>query len=241
VQASVKVFQGGICKVQHSLSPTILGSISREQAIEFDRKTIVEVGIPGVVLMENAGSKAAELLMKANQKREPTLILCGKGNNGGDGMVIGRYLYQHGFPLRLVLLCDPKQLKDEAAIQWKIMQSIPIDRQAIDPQTWKSHAADWERFPVHVDALFGTGLSSPMRAPFPDLLQWWNDTSAFKVALDLPSGLCANTGKGLPVSLKANQTYTFIAPKNGFYLNDGPDHVGEVRVIDIGIPRFLFH
>ena len=214
--------------------------LTREQSQALDQKTIQEIGIPALVLMETAGAQVAYRLMLENPHRLPTLILSGKVNNGGDGAVLARWLWNHHYPVKLFLLADPLQLKGEALIQWEILQKLPLETQAISPECWSSFQLEWQTFPIWVDALFGTGLQNTLKSPYPDLFHWYNQQASFKVAVDLPSGLCANTGQLLPEALKADLTCTFMAPKIGFFRNFGPAYVGKLQVIDIGIPRHLF-
>lgn len=213
--------------------------LTREQSQTIDRLAIQEIGISGLVLMENAGVQVAHILMKENPLRLPALILCGKGNNGGDGAVIARYLWNHHYPVQTVLLAHPEELQGEAKVQWSILRKLSIPTLAIRPEDWPHYQHEWRRYPLIVDALFGTGLQNELRNPFPQLIRWLNQQPLFKVAIDLPSGLCANTGQMLPVAVEAQLTLTFVAAKVGFFHHQGPKCVGKFQVIDIGIPRTL--
>jgi hydroxyethylthiazole kinase-like uncharacterized protein yjeF len=216
-------------------------ALTRKQIQKLDQDTMNHIGIPGIVLMENAGSQVAHFLMKENPHRLPTLILCGKGNNGGDGSVLARYLWNHHYPVTLVLLAEPQTLTASALLQWNILNQLPLKPTPLQlpPSEFQTLLPLWKNHPIHVDALFGIGLHSPLHSPYLELITQWNQIPAFKVALDLPSGLCANTGQELGVAFRAHHTYTFIAPKIGFFLNKGPECVGKLKTIDIGIPYHL--
>lgn len=214
-----------------------MSSLTREQSQSLDHRTIYEIGIPGLVLMETAGIQVAFRVMKENPYRLKTLIFCGKGNNGGDGAVIARWLWHRGYPVTLFLFAKPNQLQGEAQTQWNILQKLPLETNVLAPESWPSFQEHWKTYPIWIDALFGTGLQRSLASPYPEFFRWANQQSLFKVAVDLPSGLCANTGNLLPEAMKADLTCTFMAPKIGFFQNAGPAYVGKLHVIDIGVPR----
>src|SRR5262249_6027018 len=135
-------------------------SLSRAEVRELDRRAIEEFGLPGVVLMENAGRGAAEVLLRLGA-RGPVVVCCGKGNNGGDGFVIARHLDNHGVPVRVLLFADPAGLTGDAAVNHRVLAKtpVPLDIQAgaaLDLTALRTTlaTADWV-----VDALFGTGLT----------------------------------------------------------------------------------
>ena len=150
--------------------------LSRDEVRELDRRAIEEFGVPGVVLMENAGRGCAELLMRLNPERKPTVILCGPGNNGGDGFVIARHLDNHGWPVRCAS-SSPKHDRDgrgDADVNFDILFDEPASRSRSTTRTTVERAASTDFVLAHdfepagwvVDALFGTGLVAPARAPF---------------------------------------------------------------------------
>jgi NAD(P)H-hydrate epimerase len=213
--------------------------LSRDQVREVDRRAIAEFGVPGVVLMENAGRGAAELL-RALGIHGPVAVCCGKGNNGGDGFVIARHLDNWGHPVRVHLFAPPGQLTGDAAVNFAIISrsGLPIAVYPNDPD-WQQvrrqlHAAEWV-----VDALFGTGLSGPLRSPFDRLIQEMNDCSAKILAVDIPSGLDCDTGEPLGTVVRAAHTVTFVALKKGFANPAARPWLGQVHVVDIGAPRVI--
>lgn len=204
--------------------------LSREQVRELDRRAVEVYGVPGIVLMENAGRGCAELLMKLNPNREPTAILCGPGNNGGDGFVIARHLDNHGWPAAL-FFADNYHLPPDADTNHEIAvrTGLPIHPMAEwQPQT------GWI-----VDALFGTGLSRGLGKPFDAIVTAVSSCGLPVLAVDLPSGLDCNTGEPLGPTVRATHTATFVAPKLGFRNPTARAWTGAVHVIDIGAPRTL--
>ncbi len=214
--------------------------LSREQLRELDHLAIEQYGIPGIVLMENAGSKAANII--ASMTSGPVVILCGKGNNGGDGFVLARYLHNWGIPFTVLLIGNSSQisLDTEAGINMQILQRMKIPIYEVsDLATLKS---TWPTNPepeIIVDAMFGTGLNGIVREPFLNIIQEIPKYKKPIIALDTPSGLDANTGDILGAAIPAILTITFAYPKKGFLFKYGPKYVGKVVVVDIGIPKEL--
>jgi NAD(P)H-hydrate epimerase len=215
-------------------------TLSREQVRSIDRRAIEDYGMPGVALMENAGRGAAELLVRLGIHGR-VVICCGKGNNGGDGYVIARHLDYAGVDVRVLLFFRPEELTGDAAINYHIIarSKLPIGVQ--DPSNFEENAvrtalagADWV-----VDALFGTGLSGPIRAPLDRIVELINASGAKVVAVDIPSGLDCDTGRPLGPTVRAHHTATFVAVKKGFVEESAKEWLGQVHVVDIGVPRAL--
>ncbi|MCI0465221.1 MAG: NAD(P)H-hydrate epimerase [Gemmataceae bacterium] len=214
--------------------------LSRQQVRELDRQAIEEFGVPGVVLMENAGRGAAELLLALGIHGR-VVICCGKGNNGGDGFVIARHLDNHGIPVQVLLFSRPEELTGDAALNYQILvrAQLPITVHAeasLDAEAVGRGlaGADWI-----VDALFGTGLSGAVRRPFDELIVAINATPARVLAVDIPSGLDCDTGQPLGPTVRAQHTGTFVAPKKGFTNPAAAAWLGQVHVLGIGAPRCL--
>jgi NAD(P)H-hydrate epimerase len=213
--------------------------LSREQVRELDRRAIEEFGVPGLVLMENAGRGVAELYRRLAGP-SPPIICCGKGNNGGDGFVIARHLDACGVPVRVLLFARPEDLRGDAAVNYQIIakSGLPIDvfAAAVDAEALRRElkAAEWV-----VDALFGTGLSGPVRPPFNQVIQAINDRGTHVLAVDIPSGLDCDSGRPLGPTVRAEHTATFVAPKKGFREAAAREWLGQVHVLDIGAPRVL--
>jgi NAD(P)H-hydrate epimerase len=222
--------------------------LTRDQVRELDRRAIEEFGVPGVVLMENAGRGMAELLRSLGING-PVVLCCGKGNNGGDGFVIARHLDNAGVPVRVLLFVDPAQLSGDAAVNHRILVASGIHIEifadpSLDEERLRRELedADWI-----VDALFGSGLRGPVQPPFNrvisainDAASAINDAAARVFAVDIPSGLDCDTGKPLGGSVRAHHTGTVAAMKIGFLDASAAGWLGQVHVIDMGAPRVLF-
>jgi len=209
--------------------------LTREQMRALDHRAIKELGVPGIVLMENAGRGVAELLQGLGI-RGAVLICCGKGNNGGDGFVIARHLDNHRLPVRVVLFVAPESLTGDAAIAYRIIASSGLPIISYDPElfTRELALADWV-----VDALLGTGLLGAVRSPIDQCIAAINDSQKKVMAVDLPSGLDCDTGQPLGPTIRADHTATFVAPKKGFHDPQAKAWLGQVHVVDIGVPRVL--
>jgi len=211
--------------------------LSRVAARDVDRRAIEEFGIPGIVLMENAGLGCAELLMTLGVSG-PVLICAGKGNNGGDGFVIARHLQRHGVTVRVLLFCRPEELRGDAAIEFRILESIRVPiRIVADEASFANLADELASASWIVDALLGTGTRGQIREPFLTAIQSINEAEAPVLSVDLPSGMDCDTGAPLGVCVIARETATFVAPKEGFQNQASRTYTGTVHVIDIGIAR----
>ena len=213
-----------------------------EEMQELDRKAIETYRIPGIVLMENAGRGAAEVIAKIfpDLHKKKIAIIAGKGNNGGDGFVIARYLLNNGIPVRVYLLTDPKGLRGDAETNFNVFHrmkgeviSVPSSKDYIKVKR------DLERFDILVDGIFGTGLDAEVRGYYREVIDHLNTLQKPMVAIDIPSGLDADTGKPLGAAIRASLTITFGLPKIGHLIPPGINYVGEVKVIGIGIPKRL--
>lgn len=210
----------------------------RSQVRELDRQAIEQYGIPGVVLMENAGRGVAEVLL-TQRITGPVHIVCGKGNNAGDGYVIARHLDAQGIGV-VVHQCAPDQeLSGDAAINYRILKCaqltvLPVT--TMDVLGQRLQEAQWI-----IDALLGTGLTGIVREPFYGVIRTMNASDKPILAVDLPSGMDADSGQPLGVCVVAQQTVTFVAPKQGFSNPESHQYTGQVHVASIGVPRTLLH
>jgi NAD(P)H-hydrate epimerase len=213
--------------------------LSRAEVRAIDRRAIEEFGVPGVVLMENAGRGAAEVLRSLGIDG-PVVICCGKGNNGGDGFVIARHLDIQRVPVRVWLFARPEELTGDAAINYHIIArcGLPITVAAGDFDE-AALRRELENASWAVDALFGTGLSGPVRAPLDRVIAALNESAPPVLAVDIPSGLDCDTGTPLGPTVRAAHTVTFVAAKKGFAEPAARPWLGRVHVVDIGAPRSL--
>ena len=207
--------------------------LTREQVREIDRRSIDEYHIPGIVLMENAAIAATNvaLAMLDGVSKLSVLILCGGGNNGGDGLAVARHLHNHGIAVSLVLTIDPATYKGDALINWNIAVAMKLPWQKADPATIAG-----SKPALIIDAIFGTGLTSAPRDPFPQIVKAIEQTGAPVLAIDLPSGLDCDTGIPPGACVRATRTITFVAEKVGFAQPDAREFLGEVTVGSIGCP-----
>jgi len=213
-----------------------------EEMQELDRKAIETYRIPGMILMENAGKGAAEAISDAfpDLQKKKIAIIAGKGNNGGDGFVIARYLLNQGVSVRVYLLTDPKGLRGDAETNYNIFQRMKGEILSVaSSKDYVKVKKDLEKFDILVDGIFGTGLDAEVRGYYREVIDHLNTLQKPVVAIDIPSGLDANTGKPLGTAIRAFLTITFGLPKVGHLIPPGLGYVGKVKVIDIGIPRRL--
>jgi len=216
-------------------SAAISGFLTRAQVRAFDKHAIEHLGIPSVVLMENAGRGVAQVLHVLGI-RGPVVIACGKGNNGGDGLVIARHLANAGCDVSVLLFARPSELSPDAAIQWNVVQKMRLPAQiALQPLDEMTLATSFAKAEWIVDALFGTGLTGPVRSPFDRIITLINGSPARVLAVDIPSGLDADTGEPLGPTIRAEHTVTFVAPKLGFRNPAAAAFTGQVHVADIGV------
>ena len=209
--------------------------LTRDQARAVDRIAIERYRVPGIVLMENASRSAADeadRLLPGDDRPARVLVLCGGGNNGGDGLAVARHLHNRRRAVLVGLTADPDRYAGDALINWRIVQAMAL-------HTFRVEAAELARVRVDlvVDAVFGTGLAAAPRDPFPALVSALDAIRAPILAIDLPSGLDCDTGRPLGASVRATRTVTFVAEKVGFDNPDARPYLGEVVVADIGCPR----
>jgi NAD(P)H-hydrate epimerase len=214
-------------------------SLSRDEVRDIDRRAIDEFGLPGVVLMENAGRGTAELLVTLGVGG--TVVVCaGKGNNGGDGFVIARHLENRGYSVKVLLFCNPKNLTGDAAIHFRVIEAAGTPLRILGgaplPDDWAAELATdgWI-----VDALLGTGARGEVREPLVGVIREICKSPARVLAVDLPSGMDCDTGRPLGVCVRADHTATLVARKKGFDEPAASEWTGVVHVVDIGVPRTM--
>jgi ADP-dependent NAD(P)H-hydrate dehydratase / NAD(P)H-hydrate epimerase len=211
--------------------------LSREQVRDVDRHAVDVCHVPSIVLMENAGRGAAELVLARLEHRSGlVVVVCGAGNNGGDGFVVARRLLVAGASVRVLFTSSRERLRGDALVNHDAWLGVGG---TVDPVTEVElgHLDELLRgASIVVDALLGTGLDRPVTGLLAAVIERVNRAPGLRVALDVPSGLDANTGCPLGVSVRADETVTFAALKLGLVTSIGADHAGRVTVVDIGIP-----
>jgi len=212
---------------------------SAAEMMETDRQAIKERGIPGVVLMENAGRACCHLVSSAygDHFPGPILVVAGKGNNGGDGYVIARILSDAGWQVRTLVLGQESDIQGDAHIMLQIMKQLQQPVCFISDRLKLKAEFDACRPSIIIDALFGTGLSSAIRGLQAEAVSLINRSAAVVLAVDIPSGVDGSSGQILGSAVKANLTVTFDQAKIGHGSRPGSDYVGQLKVVDIGIPQ----
>ena len=213
-----------------------LPPLTREQVRNVDRVAINDYGMPGILLMENAGRVAAEII---HQFSPPGLIeiLCGGGNNAGDGYVIARHLQIFGRDIQLTCVVPLRKLQGDAQTNALTAQQAGIPTRLIDDRGMDSepHALEITASSV-VDALLGTGSRGPLRGHYSKLVSMANAHPGMRFAIDIPTGLDCDTGEASDPTFHADHTITFVATKVGFQKNNAEKFVGVVHEVDIGVP-----
>src|SRR2546423_10079416 len=217
--------------------------LNAAQMREADRRTTEEIGIPSLVLMENAGRQAVaamEALVPDLLDRQ-VAVLCGRGNNGGDGFVIARTLEQRGVDVSVFLLGRVADVRGDARTNLEILGRLGLTVvEVADSQAWELHFSEVSDCTLIVDAIFGTGLNAPVSGLIESVIADVNASGIPVVAVDLPSGLSADTPDPIGPSIDACLTITLGAPKLPLVLPPGEMHAGDIVIADIGIPNEIF-
>jgi NAD(P)H-hydrate epimerase len=205
---------------------------------EADRRAIEEFGIPGIILMENAGRGAADIAIQMLEGRSGAVaIFAGRGNNGGDAFVVARHLHNRRVPLEVFLLGEIAAIKTgDAATNLQIILKMGIPVRELKTEA-EIAALGLAKKALIIDGLLGTGLSGPVAGLFKTAIEKMNSSGAPILALDIPSGLSADDGTPLGTAVKATATATFGAPKAGFAKKDSEKFVGKLHIVEISIPR----
>nr|HID58999.1 NAD(P)H-hydrate dehydratase [Desulfobacterales bacterium] len=218
--------------------------VTASEMQEMDRLTIESFGLSGLVLMENAGRAAVDVLFKRfpDIQRIKIGIMAGRGNNGGDGFVMARYLAEKGVSVTVYLLAKTEDVKGDAATNLKLLHPLGIKLLEIpDESAFDAHKEDLLEHDIWVDAMLGTGLKSDVRGIFRDVIEFLNNLQRPILAVDIPSGLNPDSGKPCGICIKADTTVTFGFPKIGQVIYPGIEFAGNLKVVDIGIPSDVVH
>lgn len=216
---------------------------SREALKALDRRAVEDYGIPILVLMENAGRAVADAVRRHLKKDSRVLVLAGPGNNGGDALVATRHLHNAAVPVEILLLAARDAYRDPAAAQLQIVTAMKLPVETLSPD--HAELRDWvvESRPedVIVDGLFGTGLSRAVEGLAADVIKAANASRHPVVAIDIPSGMDADTGlpAGNGPMIRALETISFCGMKKGFALPEAHRSTGKITIADIGAPREL--
>jgi len=205
-----------------------------------DAQTIEMVGIPGIVLMENAGQAVTKIVKEILDDGKRVAIFVGRGNNGGDGLVVARYLALSGFNVTIYLLSEAERFRGDAKTNLQIAQNLQLKiKLLLSQEQLSAYRDEIQLCGVIVDSIFGTGLKGAVRGFAAELIAFINSTGKPIVAVDLPSGLDADTGRAESVCVHATHTVTIGLPKRGLMLYPGADFTGTLTVADIGFPQSI--
>src|SRR6188508_2155548 len=207
---------------------------------EADRFTIEDIGIPSLVLMENAGRQVVAAIEAAYEEQLSgrVAVLCGRGNNGGDGFVVARTLLQRGVEAVVFVIGSLPDVRGDAKTNLEILGRLGVTVVEInDEQSWELHFSEISQCTLIVDAIFGTGLKSALGGMMETIVADVNASSIPIVSIDLPSGLSADTPHVIGDCIDASMTVTLAAPKLPLVLPPGEEHAGDVVIADIGIPH----
>jgi len=207
---------------------------SREQIRNIDSKTIKDYKISGLILMENAGRTVSQTICIEYPEVQKISVLCGIGNNGGDGFVIARHLINQGKDVDIYLCGDINKYNGDAKTNLTSLTKIGANIKKI-----KNNFANYDNSELIVDAIFGTGLDRNIKGFYKKLIEFINARKKPVVSVDIPSGLDANEGRPLGTCIKADLTVTFVLPKIGMSIYPGLEYCGKIYVSDITSPRVL--
>lgn len=216
--------------------------LSCQQSREVDRIAIEQYGFSGLVLMENAARGVVDVLLELDPRlvessQRSVTIFCGKGNNGGDGFAIARHLEIRGVRSQVVLLVSPDQVTGDALVNFRILRHTNVS--LVDGSKSSNFSNDpflAEGSAWLVDAMLGTGAQGEPREPYATAIQWMNEQTCSRLAVDVPSGLDCDSGKAAACTVRADHTCTFVATKRGFAESGASEFVGKLHIVSIGTP-----
>ena len=215
--------------------------VTPDEMRRIDAFAIDTVGIPGVVLMENAGRAIFEQAYKGLAGKDShALVFCGRGNNGGDGFVVARHLLNNGVDTEVFVVGAISKIKGDAGVNLRILKRMGVPITKITKKSLPELRRRMKRCGLIVDALLGTGLSGEVTGLYRDVIELINEAGCPVLAVDIPSGLDGLTGKPLGISVVANATVTFQLPKKAFENPRARNFTGQLTVVDIGIPMHLY-
>ncbi|MEA2063465.1 MAG: NAD(P)H-hydrate epimerase, partial [Gemmatimonadota bacterium] len=226
------------------MSATVMPLVSGGVMQKIDQTTIRQIGVPGPVLMENAGRAAFRRVIALLRRQRETgqsgghggvVIVAGTGNNGGDGLVVARHLLAEGIRVHVILSGSPERLSDDAALNYGILRKTGFEPRIAKPGESLVHRL--RQSDLIVDGVLGTGIKGAPRGEAAELIKQINDAGRPVLSLDIPSGVEADTGQAAGLAVRAEETVTFGALKIGLVLYPGASHAGRVWVARIGIPH----
>ena len=216
--------------------------VTANEMQKMDLSTIESFGLPGRILMENAGRGATQFFLEQFKDAENKKIgvIAGRGNNGGDGFVIARYLAQKGISVTVYLLSERQKISGDAAANLELLSPLKVPViEMPDAESFSAHQTAMRHEAIWVDAILGTGLKSDVKEFFKDMIDFINQSNKPVFAVDIPSGLNSDTGQPCGACVRADATATFAFAKTGHFLLPGADYTGNLKIIDIGVPPHI--
>ncbi|MCF8025845.1 MAG: NAD(P)H-hydrate dehydratase [Desulfobacteraceae bacterium] len=216
--------------------------LTADEMREMDRRTIENFGLPGRLLMENAGRGAVRAIFSVwpDVYTRSAAVIAGKGNNGGDGFVIARYLFQHGVDVSVYLLAERGRVKGDAAANLELIETLGLQvTEMPDELSFSQYKEEIAGNDLLIDAILGTGLDSEVKGYFREVIDFMNNSRTPVFSVDIPSGLHTETGRPCGICVRADATATFAFPKLGHMLLPGAEYTGRLTIVDIGIPPYI--
>ncbi len=214
-------------------------TVSTTEMRRLDRRAADDFSIPTLILMENAGRSVADLAGKMLKKKSNILIVCGKGNNGGDGFAAARHLFNRGHKVQVVFLGSVSDLEGDAAINYLILQKMKILVLRLQNDMLEVLRKKAKNSNLIIDAIFGTGLDREVVGLAREVISTLNKTGRKILSIDIPSGMNGDSGKVMGIAVQATVTGTLAAPKTSMTNKAARKFTGKIEVLDISIPRFL--
>jgi len=212
--------------------------LTAKEAKKVDDLAINDYGISGLILMENAGRGLYDIAKSMTSSEDEVICVCGKGNNGGDGLVASRHLFNNGFKVSIFLLGELSDFSQDARINYEIAKKIGIDFFSLSSDDDFSFLKEKVlSTSLVIDAIFGIGLSKEIKGGYLKAINQINESNTPVLSADIPSGLDATEGFVLGACIKAKKTAAFGYLKSGLSRNDGPNYCGEISVVDISLPK----
>ncbi|MFP4572994.1 MAG: NAD(P)H-hydrate dehydratase [Desulfobacterales bacterium] len=218
--------------------------LTADEMREMDRRTIENFGLPGRLLMENAGRGAVRSIFRAwpDVYTRSVAVIAGKGNNGGDGFVIARYLFQHGVDVSVYLLAERSRVTGDAAANLGLIETLGIPlTELADELSFSGYRKEIAEKDLIIDAILGTGLDSQVKGYFHEVIDFINNSRTPVFSVDIASGLHTETGMPCGICVHADATATFAFAKLGHMLLPGAGYTGRLSIVDIGIPPYIVH
>ncbi len=212
--------------------------LGKDDILKIERETEEKFGISTLILMENAGRESFYVLRREIRdiKNKKFLIFCGKGNNGGDGFVIARYLFNYGVPLSVYYFGSPEEFTEISFKNYKILNNLGVDTQNV----FSLKLEEFKYNDIIIDAILGIGIKGEIKGEIKKVIELINKHKKFVVSVDIPSGLDADTGEIHNVCVKSDLTISMGFLKKGFFVGKGPEYTGKIKVVDIGFPKYYY-